>query len=80
MASLDAFVDHEAAFLRYLEGQEADTTALSLGLSVRQVHSVHPKVSNAILRSLRYYRTYYNLMIQFALALPPFLSFLHDTR
>lgn len=44
MASLDAFVDHEAAFLRYLEGQAADTTAASLGLGIRQAHSVHPKV------------------------------------
>ncbi|KAH9479796.1 hypothetical protein JR316_0008391 [Psilocybe cubensis] len=43
MASLDAFVDHEAAFLRYLEAQEADAITASLGLCIRQVHSVHPK-------------------------------------
>ncbi|PPQ69595.1 hypothetical protein CVT26_001583 [Gymnopilus dilepis] len=43
MASLDAFIDHEPAFLRYLEAQSAQPTAETLGLTLRQVHSIHPK-------------------------------------
>ncbi|KDR67698.1 hypothetical protein GALMADRAFT_1073578 [Galerina marginata CBS 339.88] len=43
MASLDAFVDHEAAFLQYLEAQEAQGTGASLGLALREAHCVHPK-------------------------------------
>ncbi|KAJ3503592.1 hypothetical protein NLJ89_g8363 [Agrocybe chaxingu] len=43
MASLDAFVDHEEAFLDYLEAQEAQATAANLGLILREVHSIHPK-------------------------------------
>jgi hypothetical protein len=44
MTSLDAFVDHEGAFLRYLDAQEASATGESLGLYLREVHSIHSKV------------------------------------
>jgi hypothetical protein len=44
MTSLDAFVDHEGAFLRYLDAQEANTIGQSLGLYLREVHSIHSKV------------------------------------
>lgn len=44
MTSLDAFVDHEGAFLRYLDAQEANATGQSLGLYLREVHSIYSKV------------------------------------
>jgi len=44
MTSLDAFVDHEGAFLRYLDAQEANATGESLGLYLREEHSIHSKV------------------------------------
>ncbi|KAF9554967.1 hypothetical protein CPC08DRAFT_671595 [Agrocybe pediades] len=43
MASLDAFVDHEATFLQYLDAHEVQETAASLGLRLRQDHLIHPK-------------------------------------
>ncbi|KAF8966274.1 hypothetical protein BDZ97DRAFT_1657993 [Flammula alnicola] len=43
MASLDAFVDHERAFMEYLETQEAQSTGTSLGISLRHMNLVHPK-------------------------------------
>lgn len=46
MTSLDAFVDHEGAFLRYMEAQEAIAIGESLGLHLREVHSIHSKVGN----------------------------------
>ena len=44
---MDAFVDHEEAFLRYLDAQEANATGESLGLYLREVHSIHSKVKNS---------------------------------
>lgn len=49
MASLDAFVDHEGAFLEYLDAQEAQSMGSSLGVNLRQAHSVHPKVGPKLL-------------------------------
>ncbi|KAF8884050.1 hypothetical protein CPB84DRAFT_1817000 [Gymnopilus junonius] len=51
MASLDAFVDHEAAFLQYLEAQAAQSTAETLGLTLRQrvgipLDAEHQKLPN----------------------------------
>lgn len=42
--SLDAFVDHEDAFQRYLHDQEVEDTANTLGLRLRVWHRIHPKV------------------------------------
>ena len=42
--SLDAFVDHEAAFEEYLHQEEADETADICELRRRTCHRVHPKV------------------------------------
>jgi hypothetical protein len=42
--SLDAFVDHEAAFEEYLYKEEADATAEKYELRRRAFHRIHPKV------------------------------------
>lgn len=44
MSSLDAFVDHEDAFLQYLQNEEAEVIGISLGIRLRETHRVHPKV------------------------------------
>jgi hypothetical protein len=44
MSSLDAFVDHEDAFLQYLRNEEVEVTGASLGICLRETHRVHPKV------------------------------------
>ncbi|TFK68751.1 hypothetical protein BDN72DRAFT_654328 [Pluteus cervinus] len=41
--SLDAFVDHEASFLDYLQEHEADFGLNKANLQVRKYHKVHPK-------------------------------------
>lgn len=42
--SLDAFVDHQAAFEEYLNQEEADEIADGYELRRRSCHRVHPKV------------------------------------
>ncbi|PPQ65509.1 hypothetical protein CVT24_010805 [Panaeolus cyanescens] len=43
ISSLDAFIDHEDAFMQYLGSQDAISTAENLGLSLHKVNRVHPK-------------------------------------
>lgn len=42
--SLDAFVDHEAAFEEYLHQEDTDETAEMYELRRHPCHRVHPKV------------------------------------
>ena len=48
--SLDAFYDNETAFHRFLNDEDVNVQSEKIGLRLRQVHSVLPKVNT--LRSL----------------------------
>lgn len=64
MSSLDAFVDHEDAFLQYLRSQDAEVTGASLGIRLRNIHRVHPKVRQETSLIERYVVGSYHLTIR----------------
>lgn len=54
ISSLDAFVDHENAFMQYLRSQETEVTGDSLGIRLRETNRIHAKVRLKI-RLIDYY-------------------------